>query len=103
MSTPVPVDRLTFTDLGSVAAVGDWSGDCMSLSLAQGIEVFPFGIAFGLNVMANHSICVATRIDCRRARSGNTAPCDGRKYGFESRRVHAQILGAQVLWELKQG
>src|SRR5690242_6335054 len=30
MFIPVPVVMLTFTDLGSVAAVGDWSGDCMN-------------------------------------------------------------------------
>src|SRR5579863_9170897 len=36
MSTPVPVVRFTFTEMGSVAADGAWSGDCMDFSIAQG-------------------------------------------------------------------
>src|ERR1700722_1014279 len=54
MSTPVPVVRFTFTDLGSVAAVAAWSGDCMeSVSHGGGCQVSSFGcslpkILFGL-------------------------------------------------------
>ena len=83
MSTPVPVVRFTLTDLGSA------DGSMNSVSHRSYEQFSRFGSRNLAAVTSEHDVSNGQRmLRVGPWCNGNTSPCDGRKCGFESRRVH---------------